>query len=589
MSALVGPNGMAAIARGDCYPEAPRPFPQAIVEIQGETRKLTHLFSSRDTNFVPQANQRPFHAIPLVFSVLLASFVSTDPTPIKTAVAAALCFISFYYFYNRQIPASNTIYLSPKSGASFPSIRYEYKVDELLEKLPKDSFLPSELDKNFRNYRLHVFDNYELERRIAALTCKFLSSLQLEDLDESLLSRAEKLFAPYKEDLASYNQVVVIAGGTGVGKSTLINYLCRRKIVAVNSLFLRRPPLAKDDKVLIAENSLVEIGHAIGVGSSQTFAPQFVQDKNSEIVYCDFPGSNENRGFAAAICSQWLAQKALKQAASIRGVLFLMDYGDLIYRKGGNCIEDLRFLNRLLPFYSRESVLFIVTKVPVNASIHQVKQTFKAILQTGRDEIALFCDKILELGALDSQLVICDPCSWPLSRALLIRKIKKLKNTCPSDKFSYPLSISLSRELDRIRLQIEGEIQTILFSLQREVSSYWVGKIAKDCKPYDLMRAYIDLDYLLESVRKGALPLVDELHLIAPILSEDLKKKNLEWEKIFYLQSSVKTFEKFWRPSSEELMRSIRELQVRVDEDYYAQTSNHIKFERSSGIFCAIL
>ena len=136
---------------------------------------------------------------------------------------------------------------------------------------------------------------------------------------------------------------VIVLGKTGVGKSTLINYLagCELKEQWVEGQL--EPTLEVRGTSSGGErDEVTPIGHE---ATSKTFMPQIVAVNDQ--VYCDCPGFSDNRGAEINIANAVNIKQALSRARSLRMVV-LVNYHSLFADRRNVFRDLLRTLTDLL-------------------------------------------------------------------------------------------------------------------------------------------------------------------------------------------------------------------------------------------------
>lgn len=157
-------------------------------------------------------------------------------------------------------------------------------------------------------------------------------------------------------------EILVVLGSTGAGKSTIINYLHGCKLI-------------RSDKVaLVSKESEVKPITTIGHGHhSSTFIPNIIASDESKIIFCDAPGFNDSRGSAINIINMVNIHQILSSAARVK-FLVLLNYSEL-YLDRSSQITKLN--NHLVNIFggeenlklNTESVLIGINKFPKNSEL----------------------------------------------------------------------------------------------------------------------------------------------------------------------------------------------------------------------------
>ena len=127
----------------------------------------------------------------------------------------------------------------------------------------------------------------------------------------------------------------MLAGPTGVGKSTIVN-------VAAGSKIIFEPDYETCEWKAIATPELFPIGHR----ESCTFEPKFWKNQKTNIVYADCPGLNDSRGILHEILKSFFLKELAKTARSLK-ILLVCDLPCLkAERMGvfGIFLEQIQFL-----------------------------------------------------------------------------------------------------------------------------------------------------------------------------------------------------------------------------------------------------
>ncbi len=134
------------------------------------------------------------------------------------------------------------------------------------------------------------------------------------------IERAVELINTVHFPQEKYEEVVIFLGKTGVGKSTLINYLAGRKIKA------KWKDTEQSEIVLDMENPIkgIKIGHD---HVSSTFFPFPYKDTYNKIVYFDCPGLEDTRGAVREIINAKLIRDVITNTKKVKFVITVTEAG----------------------------------------------------------------------------------------------------------------------------------------------------------------------------------------------------------------------------------------------------------------------
>ena len=176
-------------------------------------------------------------------------------------------------------------------------------------------------------------------------------------------------------------EAVTILGGTGVGKSTSVNYWIGCDMVLKTPEELEEMEIkgGVENVIMVHPDSerpgVASIGHGRG---SHTFMPQVIQDPNrSTRVYIDCPGFSDKRGAEINIANAMNIRHALRQAGGVKAV-FLTSYPGFIADRGV-CLLNLEHMCEQLfggidnLRRHQDSVLLGINRVPLEINLHRIR------------------------------------------------------------------------------------------------------------------------------------------------------------------------------------------------------------------------
>ena len=175
------------------------------------------------------------------------------------------------------------------------------------------------------------------------------------------LSRMEELVneGAAKIDTVTEENIVLVLGNTGAGKSATINYLLGGVAKITGS---------PSRRVLNYANPLDEkakLGHRRG--ESETMFPYSYDNKARSIYsYCDTPGFFDNRGKNEKVMVATSTKAAIKKAGEIKAIAVVIDYNIITTDRAKGLVKLSKELAKLLknPGTLYNSILFIITKAP---------------------------------------------------------------------------------------------------------------------------------------------------------------------------------------------------------------------------------
>ena len=173
--------------------------------------------------------------------------------------------------------------------------------------------------------------------------------------EESIMLIQECIEIGKKEaQKVSGEDLVVVIGNTGTGKSSFVNYLSRCQMIAVSSKSLGVINLNKNVVVVKGVeqggplDELVAIGHT---KDSTTFIPQTVKGTRT---FCDLPGFLDKRGPEIKIGNAVNISEIFKVANSVKVVL-LVNYNTLLADRARGLDETIRLVSAL--FGTKENII----------------------------------------------------------------------------------------------------------------------------------------------------------------------------------------------------------------------------------------
>ena len=229
-----------------------------------------------------------------------------------------------------------------------------------------------------RNNQGSNITNY-IQQKMKDFTMKKLEDIMLKDKgsaqeDKDATNITEKLLK-FKEGLAGVDSEmdkVILLGNSGVGKSTLINYLLGNKST------IQKAP---GGQLFTTEfENDTEEGPGIGNETeSETRVPKSYLDKNKKICIYDLPGLNDNRGENTDFENSLYINALFTELQNAK-ILIVLPYDDIFSDAKFNVISELsRNLENFNLESYRDSIGVVITKCPEgeDLSLKDIKENLK--------------------------------------------------------------------------------------------------------------------------------------------------------------------------------------------------------------------
>lgn len=173
-------------------------------------------------------------------------------------------------------------------------------------------------------------------------------------------------------DEAHQQELVILIGPTGAGKSTLVNYCLGTRY--------QRTGIAGFDAHVVYQTGTHE---KATVGSnnvqSQTLTPGIYVLPSKSFRLADLSGFGETRGNQTAILSNVMSQILIQRARGIRKILLTLDVDSMISARGNHLNDAFILLKRILGSVSDQAlsnVIFAFSKLPSSVSARNVIERF---------------------------------------------------------------------------------------------------------------------------------------------------------------------------------------------------------------------
>lgn len=193
--------------------------------------------------------------------------------------------------------------------------------------------------------------------------------------------------------------VILFLGETGVGKSTVIDYLLKCKMTEVfdeetGEVFIHanNPPAPISDTAL-----------------SRTLFTEVFDVNDQKFALCDCPGFRDNRGPEYEIAGALSIKEVTKQAGSLKGLVLLIDYQSIYSDRNTRLIKTALHFSELFSRYGSypNSFQVLITKAPESVSIERIQNKLAQIKEeTPNETLKAFLQIIL---GKPSPFTICQP------------------------------------------------------------------------------------------------------------------------------------------------------------------------------------
>lgn len=191
----------------------------------------------------------------------------------------------------------------------------------------------------------------------------------------------------------SPDNVLILAGVTGSGKSTLVNYMLGKPLYSIPKKHTKLFEIVLEQNEEDAHDCI--IGHTM---HSQTDFPQKYTNKEKKLIIWDTPGLEDSRGAKADILNCVFINKILKNNKGAK-ILFIIEEGSLF--GNGRSKSFKQMITRIFELFENKadllnSVLFVFTKTGLISDYNEVLKTYINDEKTFGNEIRNFLNFIVE-------------------------------------------------------------------------------------------------------------------------------------------------------------------------------------------------
>jgi hypothetical protein len=163
--------------------------------------------------------------------------------------------------------------------------------------------------------------------------------------------------------------IVVFLGKTGVGKSTILNFLCGIRLVQ------KKGDLVLEDD---SDQTAMKIGTS---GQSETYLPKFLNLGKLQIY--DFPGFADNRGPLFSLLNACYIKNILEKAESVK-LVFVTSTHDILSERGKSFKDLIDITHKLIPDTDiKISSCLIINQTNKEDSIYDVIEMLQLKIDSG--------------------------------------------------------------------------------------------------------------------------------------------------------------------------------------------------------------
>lgn len=153
-------------------------------------------------------------------------------------------------------------------------------------------------------------------------------------------------------DIQEKKEIICVLGGTGVGKSTTVNYLINVPLIKVEKgdtkINGRRRGRKKETIEVDPECNLSKVAKIRDSMMSCTEWPECFQEEGSDLTFCDLPGFFNNCGIEKQITGALSIKKVIKKSKNVKALLFILSKQNLLSARGNVFTEMFGTLRLLL-------------------------------------------------------------------------------------------------------------------------------------------------------------------------------------------------------------------------------------------------
>ena len=269
-------------------------------------------------------------------------------------------------------------------------------------------------------------------------------------------------------------ELVVVVGMTGVGKSTTVNYLLGDEIEVISRTSGGTKYAVKDESSASAK---------IGYGRSETTFPRVYPVEDSSVKLADTAGYGDTRGIERQIGIAAELTR-LSKKAKIKGIVLVVNKAAITDNRGLGIQNLINTLRQLTSELSANRLVFCVTSVGVNDPVIDdsaiIREILKAVKESSIDPMREELAKLTRLKAEDRErrLQVIEGLEFMTPDNMFV--MERLEDTARQDQvrrklFAYIETMPVLTKA--FRLVLEPEAQAELRAFSREQAKQAVAQL----------------------------------------------------------------------------------------------------------------
>lgn len=322
-----------------------------------------------------------------------------------------------------------------------------------------------------------------------------IKAIEVEDsIDSSIIKEIKNKITEGYQAIHAEDEVILVIGNTGSGKSTLVNYLAGARLIAEKKGF---------GKLLIAVpepiSSEMRVSHKL---KSETAIPNSWKDNNTGIVYWDCPGFDDNRGPVQDIANAFYIKRLFELSKQVK-IIVVTTESSFTEGRGTEFTSLIGSLANLFVDveHFKESLSLIVTKATEGSEVSDVTGAIQEILTT--EDTAVTKDsnqqKVLQyLAEHDNQigLFYAPKKAGEITGNNRSELLSVIENTKPVRDFAVSISVS-----DKSKLYVSDLINEINDQIYNDILQY--------CKELNKKASNLPKDVYIHQLAKSVAPILE--------------------------------------------------------------------------------